>query len=65
MSEKKVKFGPIKEKMTEVNVEGQASSPSYSCLHDCRQKSWTGNSSSHTKGCRIKYWTNAHWSQLY
>ena len=62
MSEREVTFGPIEEKMTEVDVEGQACKPSYSCLHDCKREGWTGNSSSYKKGCYIKRWTDAHWA---
>ena len=62
MKKTEVKFGPIEEKMTEVDVEGQACETTYDCLHDCSREAWSGNSSSYTKGCYIRTWKDAHWS---
>lgn len=44
-----LKFGPIKEKLESVVVEGQGSS--YTCLHDCERPYYSGNCAASPDGC--------------
>lgn len=58
-----MKFGPITEKLEEIQVNGQACVPGTDCLRDCAHDKWKGSSNKYTKGCYIGTVYDAHWSK--
>lgn len=55
-------FGPIKTKMSEIEVLGQACTPKEGCNNDCKREVWDSNSSSYVQGCYIRVFYDSHWS---